>query len=255
MPAPRRLLSLPPILLASLVATVLAAQEQEEAPPQEEPRPSVPSPEQMFPDDDLRQELIRIFHEVERNLRRIDDGLADAGAGYVPLDEVGESGIDDLLRATAAESSRAVQGIERILEIAQQLGDQQSSSSGSSQNQQRSSSDSPLDQQRDRGPTEQEQTPSTPEPGEEEGHEQQESQEDREKRGDQPDRGPGENRPGTPQDDAQGVRQDGAEDDATWGNLPERYPQVFRNQGADQVPIQYRDWIEAYFRRLSRETR
>ena len=37
--------------------------------------------------------------------------------------------------------------------------------------------------------------------------------------------------------------------------IPERYPQVFRNQGADEVPIQYRDWIDGYFRRLNRGTR
>jgi hypothetical protein len=37
-----------------------------------------------------------------------------------------------------------------------------------------------------------------------------------------------------------------------WGRLPQHVRQRFVNQGTDEVPTRYRDWIDSYYRRLSR---
>ena len=36
------------------------------------------------------------------------------------------------------------------------------------------------------------------------------------------------------------------------GELPARVQETFRNQGRDDLPLQYRDWIDSYYRRLNR---
>ena len=36
-----------------------------------------------------------------------------------------------------------------------------------------------------------------------------------------------------------------------WGALPPKVQEIFRNEGTEDVPVQYRDWIDAYYRRLS----
>ena len=36
-----------------------------------------------------------------------------------------------------------------------------------------------------------------------------------------------------------------------WGDLPIQVREVFRNQGGSDLPPQYRDWIDAYYRRLN----
>jgi hypothetical protein len=74
--------------------------------------------------EDPQQEMIRLFHEVERTLQDIDVELFDAGAGRIPLPEGRESGIERLLQSSGSKSDQAVAGIERILELAQQLGGQ-----------------------------------------------------------------------------------------------------------------------------------
>ncbi len=109
-----------------------------------------------------------------------------------------------------------------------------------------SSSGSPLDQDRDTGPTPRETTPEAPagddessggsgrpslptaggDPGST-------------RRGDRFDAQPGEHAATSPDADA-------------WGMLPERTRELFRNGGSDDVPVQYRRWIDAYYRRLNR---
>ena len=69
-----------------------------------------------------QEEMIRLFHEVERTLEAIDVELADAGAGRVPLPEGRDSAIDRLLKSHGEKSQQAVSGIEQILEIAQRMG-------------------------------------------------------------------------------------------------------------------------------------
>ena len=72
--------------------------------------------------NDAQQEMIRLFHEVEQTLASIDVELMDASAGRIPAPEGRESGIERLLRSHGAKSDQAVTGIERILELAQQMG-------------------------------------------------------------------------------------------------------------------------------------
>ncbi len=39
-----------------------------------------------------------------------------------------------------------------------------------------------------------------------------------------------------------------------WGELPVHVRDVFRAQGGGDMPAQYRDWIDAYYRRLAKRT-
>ena len=39
-----------------------------------------------------------------------------------------------------------------------------------------------------------------------------------------------------------------------WGELPARVRATFRNQGKDDLPVRYREWIDAYYRRLNRQS-
>jgi hypothetical protein len=40
-----------------------------------------------------------------------------------------------------------------------------------------------------------------------------------------------------------------------WGDLPETVRDLFRTEGGGEMPAEYRDWIDAYYRRLNRERR
>ena len=83
--------------------------------------PQIELPDLTGAQDD-QQEMIRLFHEVERTLGAIDLELADAGAGRIPVPEGKDSGIERLLRSHGDKSDQAVSGIERILELAQKMG-------------------------------------------------------------------------------------------------------------------------------------
>ncbi len=116
--------------------------------------------------------------------------------------------------------------------------------------------ESPLDQERQRGPTEREQTPEAPGEKPEQGQEEQQDQpqpdgQEPDDRGQNPP--PGENRPNSrPRIDESGPPVAPGDDAERWGFLPERVQEVFRNQITDDLPIQYRDWIDSYYRRLNR---
>ena len=213
-----------------------------------------PTPQLMEPDP--VQEMIELFHQVERKLGQIDDHLADAGAGDVVLEEVEDPGLDDLLRWTQSQSRDVEQKIDRILEIAAQMGQGGSGSCSLP----RPGGESPLDGSRDKGRQEREKTPEpgeTPPPGGEEPESGEEPQD--EPGGEKPEDGPnpkdGENAPGDPPDDPNGrpVRPGNEADE--WGFLPERLHEVFRNQGRDDLPVQYRTWIDTYYTRLNRADR
>jgi len=228
--------------LVALAAPVLGAQETEESnEPQEPERPDVRDEldRSSMRRNDLVDELRQLFLEVERKLEEVDDQLASAGAGEIPLEMPEDSGLDDLLRASKERCEQAVGGIERILEIAQQLGGSGGGSGGQPQG------PSPLDQERDRGPQEREKTPEAPEPSKQD-HEGQKPQDSS-----RPDREPGENRPDEPRTDETGPPVPPGDDAGEWGFLPERMQERFRNQGGDDLPPRYRDWIDAYYRRLN----
>lgn len=216
-------------LLTLLLPTVLGQDPERELPPIEEV---------LGPRDDAAQEMIKLFHAVERNLKRIDVVLNDASSGDVPLGVPEDSGLDDLLRATQEDGRRVVQDIDRILEVAQRQGRSGRSSGGQPAE---PGGESPLDQRRGERPQGRESTPEDP---------------GQEPPGERPDDGeasddPGATRPGREFDREQGDPRQPAREQEPWGMLPAKIQEIFRNEGSEDVPAQYRDWIDAYYRRLS----
>jgi hypothetical protein len=207
-------------------------------------------PPNPFAPDPLQQELRTIFHRVERNLKRIDARLADAGAGGAPLAEGEGSGLDDLLREARDTGQEVVSDIDRILEIAREMSQGQGGGGSSSQPQDASANQ----RQPDGTPRDREKTEEAPPEGkspQEEGRPKQEPPGGKpESSRESDDRGV--NREGDPQERAQEEPPDVAPDADRWGDLPPRVQEIFRNQGRDDLPVQYRDWIDAYYRRLNR---
>jgi hypothetical protein len=243
-------------LLASLAFLGLLPAEDAPAPrPQDREREAERKlPEDLYENDALREEMIRAFHDVERKLIDITTRLADAGAGEAPVTEVGESGIDKLLRSSRQSSNDVVSGIEKILELAERM-NTQTCMSGAMSGERPQSGESPLDQRRDRSPQDREATPEGPDPQRE--GEQREQGHERPGQ-DQPDSAlpnppDGENRPGSEQRPPQGEPSETSDDSEHWGNLPVRMRETFRNQGRNDLPVQYRDWIDSYYRRLNRK--
>ncbi|MFT4541805.1 MAG: hypothetical protein ACI841_000855 [Planctomycetota bacterium] len=37
----------------------------------------------------------------------------------------------------------------------------------------------------------------------------------------------------------------------SWGELPIHYRDIFRAEGGQDMPSEYRDWIDSYYRRLN----
>lgn len=119
------------LTLALLLPRPALAQEGQENPTQENPTQE-DTPQEDPDDPDLtlpmqelqgqQQEMIRLFHEVQETLESIDVELYDASAGRLPAPEGRDSGIDRLMRSHGEKSDQAVSGIERILELAQQMG-------------------------------------------------------------------------------------------------------------------------------------
>jgi hypothetical protein len=212
-----------------------------------------------------QDEMVVLFQRIEERLREIDKLLYDASAGE-PVVRVQESGIAELLRTTRSKNQEVLDDMDRVLQLAQERGSksqQQSGSTGStgqSQGQSPPSEGGPSQGSRE-GSTQREQTPQGP------GQERQEGQRPQ---GDQPQEGPsqdgreprngaetpadGETRPGDrPLRDGtgEGAGDDGG--DGRWGDLPVHVRELFRAQGGADLPPHYRDWIDAYYRRLNRE--
>jgi hypothetical protein len=245
--------------LAALVATTVwlggATAGQEGPTPEPVPHPPLlqGDPPQDHPQEqEQMEELRQLFLDVEANLERIDDHLADAGAGEVPLDAVENAGIDDLLRQTGQLSLDAQSKIDRILEIAKEMGQGSGSGGGSPP----PGGESPLDQPRDQGPTQSEKTPTAPQEkpgGEQEGEEPKDGKKPKDSSKQNPK--DGENAPGEPQPNPPGAPAQHGDEADQWGFLPDHVREVFRNQGRDDLPVQYRDWIDAYYRRLNKTGR
>ena len=67
---------------------------------------------------DPQQEILELFRSVEKRLHSIDELLSDASAGETEkLASVGESGLSDLIRRSRDSSRRAVEDIDRLLEL------------------------------------------------------------------------------------------------------------------------------------------
>jgi hypothetical protein len=207
-----------------------------------------PSPSEFAGENDAQKEMRELFAKVERTLRRIDLYLSDAAAGDVPLDLPEESGLADLLRDTQQRSQRAIRDIDRIMEIASQS--QQSSGPGESgQEPPPPSGESPLDQPRSDRPQEQENTPELP--GEEQEGDQPRDENGRPDSPEGSDDTPENNENQNPPESPAGPGQTDTSDGARWGELPSRVREIFRSQGGGDLPVQYRDWIDSYYRRLN----
>jgi hypothetical protein len=193
-----------------------------------------------LPGRDPRQEIRRLFQEVERELSAIDVRLADAGAGEIPVGEVGDSGIEKLLRDSQQGSRDATAKMDRILELALQMNGKKGGGAPSDR-------PSPLDRPQD-GTLDRESTPEAPRGKEEE---KPEAGKEGEPSSPSDSDDPARNRTGEqPRDDA-GDPAAHPEDSDPWGFLPQRAREVFRNQGTSDMPVQYRDWIDSYYRRLN----
>src|SRR5262245_12489051 len=200
-----------------------------------------------------QEEMIKLFHEVERTLGAIDVELGDAGAGRIPVPEGRDSGMDRLLRSTGTKSDEAVVGIDRILELAQEMNQGGSCMRSAMCNKPNQSGQSTLDKERQDGPTESEKTPEVPQ-GEK--PKPQGTKPEPKPQGEKPDdkgKNPpaGQNVPALPRSDESGPPVAPGSDAERWGMLPERVQQVFNNQITDDMPLQYRDWIDAYYKRLN----
>ena len=244
-----RTTSFPAIALLALCALPGPARAQEPGPA---PAPAA--------EDAAQQELRDLFARVERRLREIDRLLGDAGAGEVgALRGVGASGIDELLRTARDRQTQAIEDIDRILEIANEFAEQ-SESGGSGSGPPQSQGGSPLD--RPGQATEREGTPSQPQgqggeqpqnpeprPGESPPDAQGDPKDPRASRDQDPRNAPGR----TPSPQPTDAPQRPASEVDRWGDLPVHARDVFRAEGGGDMPVQYRDWIDAYYRRLNRK--
>lgn len=252
---------------AALVAAGLTAGAQE--PEEEEVNRLEQLENELTQRDPKQQEMMDLFAEVERDLLAIDDLLFEAAAGEEDL-ELLESGLAELFLASRDRSREVAEGIDAILDLAQQMENEQqqnsSGSSGSSQGgeQGQGQGESPMDNRGQESQREKESSRNeagSPEAGQNSedssGMEELDSGE-----GQQPqpkpesgEQGEGE---GTNQDGKQvGKDQLGAGSEAgaagQWGELPPRVQEIFSNQVSDDLPLEYREFIEAYWLRLQRE--
>jgi hypothetical protein len=254
-------------LILSVALAPLAAQEPEA------PRPGPPFPIQGAQPDDLQRQIAELFGKVERDLRAIDSLLQEAAREQSAAGAGAEAGLAGRLRDAQERGQSVTRDIDRILELAAQ----QSPSSSGGQSSGESQSDgqgSPLDGQGEQS-TGRESTPSTPagEPGGEEqqpggqeprpGQEEGQRPRDGQRPGEQgrdPRDGPQSSaadprqQPGAdPARGARGGANDRGEGRDRWGDLPVHAREVFRNEGGQDMPPLYREWIDAYYKRLNRQ--
>jgi len=217
------------------------------------------------PPTDARAELEQLFAKVEKRLERMSQLLGEASAGdTAALERIGGSGIDELIRAaegappsgagagigalieaTQGHGRELVQEIDRVLEIAREQAQQQQqpgSSGGQGQPQQ------PGGQQPQQGQSpensRQMEGENAPQPG-------QEPREGQDPRGNQENPAETPQQPGGKPPGADVGTPSGAEDGGQWGDLPVHVRRVFRNGVGEDVPPRYRDWIDAYHKKLS----
>ena len=263
-----RTLAALPILGVVLLATGVAAQSPTVG-PEPAPKPQIaplgpdpldgPRSVQAQPDQ-MQQELRDLFRQVELRLRQIDRLLSDASAGdTAALEDVGEAGIDKLLDLSRENATRSIQDIDRILEIAEQMGQQAQSSSGScTKPGGEGTGQSPIDQAGQQS-TQREATPEAPGQAQQQQGEKPEGEQKPESKpgGDTPRDGRAqddpfaENREGAPPPGSERGDPSRADGLDRWGDLPITVRDVFRTEGGSDLPPRYRDWIDSYYRRLS----
>lgn len=261
MNALRRIVVLSLCVCAGLCAVARAQQPTPTTPPPTDPpKLGEDAPIRMRPpqsaQDAAEQEMRELFLKVETRLREIDRLLSDAGAGDTrALGKGLDSGMGELLKRTQESGSEALKDIDRILELAGQLDSRQGGGGGKQQGEQEPKpGESPLDKQGGQS-TQRESTPSTPEQGEQPGGEkpsqQQDGQQDPRDGRTSPEKDP-RNTPGkAPPAGATDNASRRVDDQDRWGDLPVHARDIFRVEGGSDMPVQYRDWIDSYYRRLN----
>lgn len=105
------------------------------------------------------------------------------------------------------------------------------------------------------GPREQGQQRQQQQDGEQQGQqpgEQPQQQGEGDPKGDQPDRPGGKKDTGDAAADGEtGEGTRSGRDAEIWGNLPIHLRDIYRAEGREDMPAQYRDWIDSYYRRLN----
>jgi hypothetical protein len=243
-----------------------AAQDPPKPTPAPTPQVSPTPPTPTISDRDRAQaEMRELFAKVERRLMEIDRLLSDAGAGDAPVPAgAKKSGIDELLRNSQTREREVLEGIDRILELARE-NQSRSSSSGNPSGDPQSGGKSPLDKQGEQE-NEREQTPSAPKPGEKPDSKDASGSKPKPDKP-KPDPGDGEprdprasptknakNTPGgaPPAQPTEGPsKADNGKD--RWGDLPVKVRDIFRAEGGGDMPVQYREWIDSYYRRLNKK--
>ncbi len=222
--------------------------------------------------DPKQQEMMDLFAEVERNLLAIDDLLFEAAAGEQDL-ELLESGISELFLASRDRSREVAEGIDAILDLAQEMQQEQQqqqqgsgsppdSSQGGEQGQEQGQGSSPMDNRGQESQREMESSRNeagSPQSGQDTGG-------NSETEGSDPQQGERPTPEGGEQGEGEGANQEGEQVGSDplgagseagaagqWGELPPRVQEIFSNQVSDDLPLEYREFIEAYWLRLQRE--
>ena len=259
----------------SLLCLNLGVSAAQEPSPEEAPTP-LELPGQV---SEEQEEMLELFRDIEENLKIVDILLSDAGAGDTSsLKDVKEAGIGRLLEDSRAKSRQVLSDIDRLLEIAQQMGQQSGSPSPNPQdgegagNPSEGSEGSQSGQQPSQS-TQREQTPEGPgqspagqEPtnGEQPGGEEPGQEQEGDGEGELPRQGetPGDSQQSSNKDPENKLGKDPLTDPTgaaakpgssrdRWGDLPVHYQDVFRGEDSGEMPVRYREWIDAYYRRLN----
>lgn len=231
----------------------------------QEPLPGLPG----IAPPDARSELEQLFAKVEKRLERMSQLLGEASAGDTgALERLGGAGIDELIReaegpppsgapagigalieATQGHGRELVQEIDRVLEIArEQAQQQQSPGSSGGQGQPRQPGGKQPDQGQSPENSRQMQGEDAPQPGD---PNQEQPRDGKDPRGNQDNPAETPQQPGDKPPGADVGAPSGAEEGGQWGDLPVHVRRVFRNGVGEDVPPRYRDWIDAYHKKLS----
>lgn len=252
--------------LTLLLALAVPASPQEQGPPPVDLEGRI---RQDLGQDPAAQ-MQELFGRIEKNLRSIDDLLFEA-AGSPDLAQDDPQRWRSWIGDTRKRSEAVLEDIDKLLDLSQQMSSQSRGRSSSNQGQGQQSPESseqgqsPLDRGGAEGQRRQEggqqgPPPSGSEP--ESGGQKPGQQQD----GDGPQGNPGSEPTGAEEGGPEGQQLSGrrppgsergpgsgAGQIAPWGELPPRVQEIFSNQNAEEVPLQYREWIDSYYRRVSRQ--
>ncbi|MEZ5979934.1 MAG: hypothetical protein R3F34_17220 [Planctomycetota bacterium] len=229
------------------------------------------------PQDDIQERMIKLFGEVEQHLREVDSMLYEASG--VDRFEASD-GVAKWVQNASDNSREAVEKIDELLRLSEELGrqqqqqqQQQQQSSGSGQNsgrQQQSSSSRQnqgrssrerLDGDPNQASAEQQGRDQGEQQGPDQGGDQEQgsqsqesgdSQDGRHPDGDQGSDDEGQQRVGPGERREDGQRSGADARFGAWGELPPRTQEIFTNRASDDMPPQYREWIDSYYKRVSK---